>query len=929
MSRKCREPAADFTAREDKKRNRKDGHMSRRTIKPYEYLDDRGTFRLEDPENVSYLYFPIAGGQGIKGAVTPMLGGDLKQNQNEFILQPVSAEELHNNRSTRNFWCWMGEGACVSLTGASAESESRRFGGRQDKSVLTAGPMWHQIERRIEAYSLAAKILSFVPVSGYSVEIMHVEIKNEGSEAISFVPTAAVPLYGRSADNLRDYRHVTSLLHRAVTTEHGVLVTPALSFDERGHKENHITYFVCGVEADGGTPEGFMPVVEDYIGEGGSFTQPESVLFNLPYDPCGKTYDGYEIVGALRFARARLLPGEKRSYTVFIGAEEDRERIGAMLSKYGTEEKVLRELEKTKKYWLDQINVSYETADRKFDNFMYWVNFQPMLRRIYGCSFLPHHDYGKGGRGWRDLWQDCLALLIMNPEGVRQMLIDNYGGVRIDGSNATIIGNRQGEFVADRNHITRVWMDHGLWPLMTTKLYIDQTGDLSVLLKETTYFKDRQEGRGTKIDECWEENALPVLRDAHHREYYGTILEHILVQNLTVFYEVGEHNHMRLRGADWNDALDMASERGESVAFTAAYAMNLEVLAGLIRLLEEDKQIDTIEVLEEIEPLLQTGTDLYEDTLRKTELLEQYCMSCFRQVSGRTVSIGSGRVRESLLEKAQWLREHIRRTEWIEDGECGWFNGYYDDHGRQCEGKTEKGIRMMLTGQVFTVMSGTATEEQTEKIVKAADRYLYRKEVGGYRLNTDFGEIKTDLGRMFGFAYGHKENGAVFSHMTTMYANALYQRGFVKEGHRALHTLYEQAADFETSRIYPGIPEYFNDRGRGVYHYLTGAASWMMLTVITEVFGVKGRCGSMVLEPKLLREQFADGKAGITLNFGKRRWHIVYVNQEGKECGSYRIAAVYVDGNKRIGSGESAVIPLKEIRLMDEQSIHEILVELK
>ena len=44
-----------------------------------------------------------------------------------------------------------------------------------------------------------------------------------------------------------------------------------------------------------------------------------------------------------------------------------------------------------------------------------------MLRRIYGCSFLPHHDYGKGGRGWRDLWQDCLALLIMEPEQVRQM----------------------------------------------------------------------------------------------------------------------------------------------------------------------------------------------------------------------------------------------------------------------------------------------------------------------------------------------------------------------------------------------------------------------------------------------------------------------------------------------------------------------------
>lgn len=40
---------------------------------------------------------------------------------------------------------------------------------------------------------------------------------------------------------------------------------------------------------------------------------------------------------------------------------------------------------------------------------------------------------------------------------------------------------------------------------------------------------------------------------------------------------------------------------------------------------------------------------------------------------------------------------------------------------------------------------------------------------------------------MFGFAYGEKENGAVFSHMAVMFANALYKRGFVKEGHRALN----------------------------------------------------------------------------------------------------------------------------------------------
>ena len=105
---------------------------------------------------------------------------------------------------------------------------------------------------------------------------------------------------------------------------------------------------------------------------------------------------------------------------------------------------------------------------------------QPFLRRLFGNSFLPYHDYGRGGRGWRDLWQDCLALLMLEPEPVHDLLFSNFAGVRVDGSNATIIGSRPGEFKADRNNIPRVWMDHGAWPYLTTRLYIDSDGDLAL-----------------------------------------------------------------------------------------------------------------------------------------------------------------------------------------------------------------------------------------------------------------------------------------------------------------------------------------------------------------------------------------------------------------------------------------------------------------
>ena len=187
-------------------------------------------------------------------------------------------------------------------------------------------------------------------------------------------------------------------------------------------------------------------------------------------------------------------------------------------------------------------------------------------------------------------------------------------------------------------------------------------------------------------------------------------------------------------------------------------------------------------------------------------------------------------------------------------------------------------------------MSKTATKEQVEKICYSADKYLYKKEIGGYRLNTNFHEEKFDFGRMFGFAYGEKENGAVFSHMAVMYANALYQRGFVKEGYKALQSLADQAMDFEASKIYPGIPEYFDGSGRGLYHYLTGAASWYMLTFVTEVFGVKGDLGDLSIEPKLVKEQYdQDNKAILKLNFGGNRFEVTVINKDSLDYGEYSI----------------------------------------
>jgi len=894
------------------------------------FLDENGTFSIEQPENYSALYFPIAGEKGIKSALSPNLGGDIKMNQNAFLMEPVSIENLHNNRSGRNCWCYVDGLGAWSAAGVSAEQENEKFTKLQDKSYLEAGFMRQTVTRQSGKYQMKAEITSFVPLE-HNVEIMHIKLTNTSKMAQRITPVAAIPIFGRSADNIRDHRHVTSLLHRIKTTEYGVCVKPSLSFDERGHRKNELVYFVCGITGTGEKPESFYPVAEEFIGEGGSYLHPKKIVANEKGMPAGKFLEGKEALGGIRFAKVLLSPDESASYTIIMGITEQEDELEDIFLAYRTTDRVMEALKKMENYWQGKVNVRYHTGDKRFDNFMRWVSFQPILRRIYGCSFLPHHDYGRGGRGWRDLWQDCLSLLIMDPGRVHRMILDNYGGVRIDGTNATIIGEKQGEFIADRNGIARVWMDHGVWPLMTTKLYIDQTGDVEILKETAAYFKDEQVERGGGLDNQWNIPYGTKQRCEDGSVYEGNILEHLLLQHLCAFYEVGEHNHIRLRGADWNDALDMAAEHGESVAFTCAYAGNFSQLAELLMILEKRYGWEQIELLEEMQILLKDDVRLYDDVSAKQALLQEYLMLCRHNVSGKSILVPLHELADNLMHKAEWIKEHIRKAEWIgENGEEGWFNSYYDDAGKQVEGYFERGIRMMLTGQVFAIMSGTAESGQIEKICKSADRYLYKKEIGGYRLNTDFHEQKFNLGRMFGFAYGEKENGAVFSHMTVMYANALYQRGFVKEGYKALQTLADTAMKFEVSKIYPGIPEYFSGDGRGMYHYLTGAASWYMLTVITEVFGVHGEIGDMVISPKLLKEQFdSEGNAGLRIRFAGKDFHIVFKNPGKLTYGDYLMKKAVCDGKTELGhDGNQARLDRKTIDALPDV-LHEIEVELE
>lgn len=140
------------------------------------------------------------------------------------------------------------------------------------------GAYWQRTERKEEETGLTASVLSFCPAGKEAAEIMLVTLENKGDEVLELTPVTAVPIYGRGADHLRDNRHVTSLLNRIQIKEDGILVTPSMAFDERGHHKNDLSYGVFARDEYGEKPEGAVPFVEDFIGEGGNLLAPKSLL---------------------------------------------------------------------------------------------------------------------------------------------------------------------------------------------------------------------------------------------------------------------------------------------------------------------------------------------------------------------------------------------------------------------------------------------------------------------------------------------------------------------------------------------------------------------------------------------------------------------------------------------------------------------------
>ncbi len=877
-------------------------------------INKDGRFTLPSADDFSYLYMPLFNEHGIKSAITPSLAGDTKLDQFHYGLTPVSAEDLVHSLSGRNVFFNVDN----QLWAISGKTPYQKL--NNDVVTLEGGLLYQTVTRRNVTFS--CQVTSFVPSAQADIELHRFTFTNLSQKSLNVQATIGVPLFGRSADNIRDHRHVTSLLNRGFVVQDGIVNTPSMKFDERGHRVNGAAYGVFSKSSLHDQVSYYHPLSHEFVGEGGDMFFPlaarstEGSRYQV-----GDSVSGYEMIGGLGYSPVSLAPNQTLELLMAVVIGTQVKSLEKTVHQYLDFKQWNPLFETMKTHWQNELNaIDFTLGDDRMTGWAKWVTLQPTMRQIYGCSFLPHHDYGRGGRGWRDLWQDSLSLIFKYPDKVRPDILGHFAGVRIDGSNATIVGINRGEFLADRNKIVRIWSDHAAWPLLTVERYLSKTGDFDFLFEKQTYFKDKFACYTHEIDPYHTESHKNILTDMNNTPYEGSVLEHLLLENLVPFFNVGAHGNVRIEDADWNDGMDMAKENGETVAFTALYTGNLHKLVELLKELLR-QGISTIPLLKEAKVLFDTANQPidYQNHQAKKNRLKLYFDSVRHQVSGEVIDFPIQLIIDDLTVKYMSFFMHINTHEWMDstENDLGWYNGYYDNHGHRLESTDSKNIRMTLTGQTFALLGKVASPTKITKIVESVNRYLLDPAFLCPRLNTDFVENTMSMGRFMGFAYGHKENGAMFSHMAVMYAYGLLDNGFVKEGHAIIDNLYHYMSNVDQAKILPGIPEYIDMEGRGMYHYLTGSASWMVLTYIEQIFGLRGIYGNLQLEPKLILTDFAQETVRVNTLINNHLCEIVYHNPDHLDYGQYVITAV----NGKTHNAPTYLIDKKSITALTQFNI--------
>ncbi|MCL2485742.1 MAG: hypothetical protein FWF00_06565 [Endomicrobia bacterium] len=757
-------------------------------------------------------------------------------------------------------------------------------------------------------YGLSVNATVFVP-NDEMAEVWTVEIQNTSSKPVTLDFIPAVPIFGGSRSYVEYHRDVVRLYNKSKITDH-IEILPGLEWIEGSTGPSDICYFMGSETQKGRKGNRFYSDRETFLGPNFSWLKPQAVLNNEA--PKAQCY-GKEAVGAIEFKNITIPAGKSEKFVVVTGIAFDGSKGAQKLLKkfdYAGAQKAFQELND---FWNERTSrVVITTGNKDFNNsWNKWWCYQLSMRYWFGNTGHPQTDYGTDFAGWRDFWQDMMAATVIDPKGLEERTMHTLSGIRIDGTNATRFFARTKEFGSD--DVNGLWCDHPYWTFQTVKILINFLGDHKFLFRDgISYFKDLYINRGETKDENWKKGVIGSHKTIKNTDYKGTVAEHILVQLLTMFYDVGNNNLLKQKRADWNDAVDQV--KGENVTFTFGVALDCNELADILEKSAKHENISEIEVFEELTLLISKNAKGDVPAKERQKTLEKYLNKVNGKISGKKVKIKVSDIIKDLRNKAEVSLANAHKKAW----NGSYYSGYIFDNGKPVDTIFKKNalskknpssddFEMMLMPQTWSLVSGAADKAGvSDKVIDSVLKHLYDKKVGALKLNyPPYLKFDKTIGRITGFAAGTKENNALFCHANLFFVWALLRRNKADEAYKifsGVNPLSHEQYEFKAG---PWIPEYYvssdnpNIAGRGEYPILTGSAAWTRYLFQNFFFGVRGELDGLRIDPKLpANKDFAE--TSLSIKFRGAQYNIKFMNKALKK--NSKVIEIIVNGKKIEGN---------------------------
>ncbi|MBI4354882.1 MAG: hypothetical protein HY597_00345 [Candidatus Omnitrophica bacterium] len=345
--------------------------------------------------------------------------------------------------------------------------------------------------------------------------------------------------------------------------------------------------------------------------------------------------------------------------------------------------------------------------------------------------------------------------------------------------------------------------------------------------------------RGWEVDLQWKGGAV--------EDEAGTLFEHLWKNLDFTFNDVGPHGIPLIGHADWNDALDAAGiqGKGESLWLGMALVRSQKMLAELAEL------------------------------------------------------IGEAAKAAELRRRAQTMTDRINQVGW--DG--AWYAYGFTDEGELFGSAKNREGKIYLNTQAWAILSGVATPERQERLLRSVDEHLDRPH-GLALFYPAYSRWEPTLGRISMFSEGTKENAAIFCHAATFQIVADLSVGRGNQGYRSLRKVMPNAQpDYDRYKAEPYTyaeyligPESPYRSGEGAFTWITGTAGWTFMAGTEWVMGARRDYEGLRIDPSIPSTW---KRCKITRPFRGATYEITILNPQGVQHG---VASLRVDGQPIAGT---------------------------